>query len=70
MILGDLRAIKAKYAQLFFEIEEIMTAQKQSMNSIKTSMNSIMEMTQHLQRTCAVEVLSPTEHTVFNLVLY
>lgn len=70
VILGDLRAIKAKHLKLLLEMEEITAAQKQSMNSVRTSMNAIRELTQHLQRIRDLEVPSPTRYTLFNLMLY
>lgn len=69
-VLGELRAIKAKYAKLFLEMEQIAAAQKQSMNSVRMSMNAITELTQHLQHTRDLEVPSPTVYTLFNLMLY
>lgn len=69
-ILGDLRAIKAKHAKLFLEMEEIAVVQKRSMNSVRTSMNAITELTQHLQRTRDIEVLSLKGYKLFSLMLY
>lgn len=64
VILADLGAIKAKHANLFFEMEEIAAAQRQSMGSVRRSINTIKEMTQHLQPAGDVEVTSPTNHTL------
>lgn len=69
-ILGELRAIKANHAKLFLEMEEIAAAQKHSMNSVRTSMKAITELTQHLQHTRDLEVPSPTGYMLFNLMLY
>lgn len=63
MILADLGAIKAKHANLFFEMEEIAAAQRQSMGSVRRSINTIKELTQHLQPASDVEVTSPTKLT-------
>lgn len=60
VILGELKAIKAKHEKLFLEMEEIAAAQKQLMNSIRTLKNAVMELNQHLQCTCDLEVPSPT----------
>uniref|UniRef100_A0A674MED3 Protein FAM33A n=1 Tax=Takifugu rubripes TaxID=31033 RepID=A0A674MED3_TAKRU len=49
VILADLGAIKAKHANLFFEMEEIAAAQRRSMGSVRRSINTIKELTQHLQ---------------------
>lgn len=70
VILSDLRAIKAKHAKLFLELKEINAAQKQSMNSVRTSMNCIMELSQHLQCAPDVEVASPTEHTAHPVLTF
>lgn len=63
-ILGELRAIKAKHANLFLEMEEIAAAQKQSMNSLRSSMNAVTELTRHLQHTRDLQVPSPTGYTL------
>lgn len=63
VILADLGAIKAKHANLFFEMEEIAAAQRQSMGSVRRSINTIKELTQHLQPASDVEVTSPTKLT-------
>lgn len=70
VILGDLRAIKAKHVKLLLEMEEIAAAQKQSMTSVRTSMDAIRELTQHLQRVRDLEVPSPTRHTLFDLMTW
>uniref|UniRef100_H2S455 Protein FAM33A n=1 Tax=Takifugu rubripes TaxID=31033 RepID=H2S455_TAKRU len=62
VILADLGAIKAKHANLFFEMEEIAAAQRRSMGSVRRSINTIKELTQHLQPAGDVEVTSPTKH--------
>ncbi|XP_029704711.1 spindle and kinetochore-associated protein 2-like [Takifugu rubripes] len=58
VILADLGAIKAKHANLFFEMEEIAAAQRRSMGSVRRSINTIKELTQHLQPAGDVEVSS------------
>uniref|UniRef100_A0A3Q3RLP3 Protein FAM33A n=1 Tax=Mastacembelus armatus TaxID=205130 RepID=A0A3Q3RLP3_9TELE len=56
MMLENLRAIKAKHTELCSQMKEITAAQKQSMDSIRNSLNSVMELMQHFQQTTDVEV--------------
>uniref|UniRef100_A0A7N8WR81 Protein FAM33A n=1 Tax=Mastacembelus armatus TaxID=205130 RepID=A0A7N8WR81_9TELE len=55
MMLENLRAIKAKHTELCSQMKEITAAQKQSMDSIRNSLNSVMELMQHFQQTTDVE---------------
>ncbi|XP_026183758.1 SKA complex subunit 2 isoform X2 [Mastacembelus armatus] len=64
MMLENLRAIKAKHTELCSQMKEITAAQKQSMDSIRNSLNSVMELMQHFQQTTDVEVLPPVSSSV------
>uniref|UniRef100_A0A674N2V1 Protein FAM33A n=1 Tax=Takifugu rubripes TaxID=31033 RepID=A0A674N2V1_TAKRU len=62
VILADLGAIKAKHANLFFEMEEIAAAQRRSMGSVRRSINTIKELTQHLQPAVSASFFLYSEH--------
>ncbi|XP_042355549.1 spindle and kinetochore-associated protein 2 [Plectropomus leopardus] len=61
VMLENLRAIKAKHTALCSQVKEIAAAQKESMESIRNSLSSALELVQHFQQTTDVEVEPPTE---------
>lgn len=61
-MLENLKAVKAKYSLLCSEVKEITNAQKESMDSIRTSLSGIMEVIKQCQQTSDLEV--PTPQTV------
>ncbi|XP_041808435.1 spindle and kinetochore-associated protein 2 isoform X2 [Chelmon rostratus] len=61
VMLEKLRAIKAKHTVLCSQVREIATAQKESIDSIRNSLSSVMELIQHFQQTADVEVQPLTE---------
>lgn len=68
-MLETLRAIKAKHAALCTQVTEIAAAQKESMDSIRNNLGSVMELVQHFKQTTDVEVHSLKHHLML-LVLY
>lgn len=60
MVLENLRDIKAKHSALCCQVKEISKAQKESIDSIRHSLSSVMELMQHVQSTTDVEVI-PTQ---------
>ncbi|XP_023260595.1 spindle and kinetochore-associated protein 2 [Seriola lalandi dorsalis] len=61
VMLENLTAIKAKHAELCSQVKEITAAQKESMDSIRNNLGSVMKLIQHLQQTTDVEVQPLTE---------
>lgn len=61
VILENLRALKAKHATLCSQVKDIAAAQKQSMDSIRNRLGSVMNLIQNFQQTTEVEV--PTQYT-------
>ncbi|KAM9348687.1 SKA complex subunit 2 [Symphorus nematophorus] len=61
VMLENLRAIKAKHTALCSQVKEIAAAQKESMDSIRNNLSSVMELIQHFQQTTDVEVQPMTE---------
>ncbi|XP_024117020.1 spindle and kinetochore-associated protein 2 [Oryzias melastigma] len=61
VMLENLKAVKAKYSLLCSEVKEITNAQKESMDSIRTSLSGIMEVIKQCQQTSDLEVSSLTE---------
>lgn len=62
MMLENLRAIKAKHAALCSQVKEITAAQEESMDYIRNSLSSVMELMQHFQQTTDVEVPTKTAY--------
>ncbi|KAF3706829.1 Spindle and kinetochore-associated protein 2 Protein FAM33A [Channa argus] len=60
-MLENLRDIKAKHTALSSQVNEITAAQKESMDSIRSNLQSIMELMRHFQKTTDVEVQPLTE---------
>uniref|UniRef100_A0A665TP55 Protein FAM33A n=1 Tax=Echeneis naucrates TaxID=173247 RepID=A0A665TP55_ECHNA len=60
-LLENLRAIKAKHTALCSQVKEIAASQKESMESIRNSLSSVMELINHLQQATDVEVQPLTE---------
>ncbi|KAM3842824.1 SKA complex subunit 2 [Diretmus argenteus] len=56
-LLENLAAIKARHAALCSQVKELAAVQKESMDSIKTHLNSTMQLIQRFQQTADVEVL-------------
>ncbi|XP_042287166.1 spindle and kinetochore-associated protein 2 isoform X3 [Thunnus albacares] len=56
VMLENLRAIKAKHTTLCSQVREIAAAQKESMDSIRDNLISVMGLIQHFQQTTDVEV--------------
>ncbi|XP_035522065.1 spindle and kinetochore-associated protein 2 [Morone saxatilis] len=61
VMLENLRAIKAKHTALCSQVKEIAAAQKESMDSIRNNLSSVMDVIQHFQQTTDVEVQPPTD---------
>ncbi|TKS83033.1 Spindle and kinetochore-associated protein 2 [Collichthys lucidus] len=61
VMLETLRSIKAKHTALCAQVTEIAAAQKESMDSIRNNLGSVMGLIQHFQETTDVEVQPPTE---------
>ncbi|XP_040007272.1 spindle and kinetochore-associated protein 2 [Xiphias gladius] len=61
VILENLRALKAKHATLCSQVKDIAAAQKQSMDSIRNRLGSVMNLIQNFQQTTEVEVQLLTE---------
>ncbi|XP_071317592.1 SKA complex subunit 2 [Trachinotus anak] len=61
LLLENLAAIKAKHAALCSQVKEIAAAQKESMDSIRNNLGSVMELIQHFQQTTDVEVQPLTQ---------
>lgn len=61
VMLENLRAIKAKHTELCSQVKEIAAAQKESMDSIRNNLGSVMEMIQHFQQTTDIEVQPVSE---------
>ncbi|XP_070700163.1 SKA complex subunit 2 [Pempheris klunzingeri] len=61
VMLENLRAIKAKHTALCSQLRDIAAAQKESMDSIRNNLSSVMELIQHFQQTTNVEVQPLTE---------
>uniref|UniRef100_A0A3B4Y3S8 Protein FAM33A n=1 Tax=Seriola lalandi dorsalis TaxID=1841481 RepID=A0A3B4Y3S8_SERLL len=61
VFVKNLTAIKAKHAELCSQVKEITAAQKESMDSIRNNLGSVMKLIQHLQQTTDVEVQPLTE---------
>ncbi|XP_042287164.1 spindle and kinetochore-associated protein 2 isoform X1 [Thunnus albacares] len=61
VMLENLRAIKAKHTTLCSQVREIAAAQKESMDSIRDNLISVMGLIQHFQQTTDVEVQPLTE---------
>uniref|UniRef100_A0A8C7ZQ45 Protein FAM33A n=1 Tax=Oryzias sinensis TaxID=183150 RepID=A0A8C7ZQ45_9TELE len=61
VMLENLKAVKAKYSLLCSEVKDIASAQKESMEAIRTSLSGIMEVIKHCQETSDAEVVSLTE---------
>ncbi|KAM9385259.1 SKA complex subunit 2 isoform 2-T2 [Pholidichthys leucotaenia] len=55
VMLENLKTIKAKHSELCSQVKAISAAQKESMNSVRNSLNSVMELMQQLQKTSDVE---------------
>ncbi|XP_029923957.1 TIP41-like protein isoform X3 [Myripristis murdjan] len=56
VLLENLMAIKARYTALCSEVKEIAAAQKESVDSIRQNLNSVMQLIQQVQQTADVEV--------------
>lgn len=56
MILENLRSIRAKHAALCSQMTEITAAQKESMDYIRNSIGSAMDLMRHFQQVTHVEV--------------
>lgn len=54
-MLENLTAIKAKHAALCSQVKEIAAAQKESMDSIRNNLGSVMKLIEHMQQTTDVE---------------
>lgn len=63
-MLETLRSIKAKHTALCAQVTEIAAAQKESMDSIRNNLGSVMGLIQHFQETTDVEVHSQTVHSL------
>ncbi|CAK6977312.1 spindle and kinetochore-associated protein 2 [Scomber scombrus] len=61
VMLENLRAIKAKHTALCSQLKDIAAAQKESMDSIRINLISVMGLIQHFQQTTDVEVQTLTE---------
>lgn len=61
VMLENLRTIKAKHAELCSQVKEIAASQKESMDSIRNNLGSVMEMIQHFQQSADVQVQPATE---------
>ncbi|XP_051242413.1 TIP41-like protein isoform X2 [Dicentrarchus labrax] len=61
VMLENLRAIKAKHTALCSQVKEIAAAQKESMDSIRNNLSSVMDVIQHFQQTTDVEVQPLTD---------
>nr|XP_046266032.1 spindle and kinetochore-associated protein 2 isoform X2 [Scatophagus argus] len=61
IMLENLRVIKAKHTVLCSQVKEITAAQKESMDSIRNNLSSVMELIQHFQQSTDVEVEPLTE---------
>ncbi|XP_040908120.1 TIP41-like protein isoform X2 [Toxotes jaculatrix] len=61
VMLENLRAIKAKHTALCSQVKEIAAAQRESMDSIRNNLGSVMKLIQHLQQNTDVEVQPLTE---------
>ncbi|XP_076606378.1 SKA complex subunit 2 [Chaetodon auriga] len=61
VMLEKLRAIKAKHTVLCSQVKEIATVQKESIDSIRNNLSSVMELIQHFQQTTDMEVQPLTE---------
>ncbi len=64
-MLENLRAIKAKHRALCSQVKEIAAAQKESMDSIRNNLSSVMQLIQHFQQTTDVEVPTQTVNSLF-----
>ncbi|XP_047193322.1 spindle and kinetochore-associated protein 2 [Scophthalmus maximus] len=56
VMLENLRALKAKHTMLCSQLKEITAAQKESMESIRNNLGSVMKLIQHVQQTTDMEV--------------
>ncbi|KAG7515584.1 spindle and kinetochore-associated protein 2 [Solea senegalensis] len=61
VVLENLRSLKAKHAALSSQVKEIAAAQKESMDSIRNNLESVMKVIQNVQQTADVEVQPLTE---------
>ncbi|XP_058483392.1 spindle and kinetochore-associated protein 2 [Solea solea] len=61
VVLENLRSLKAKHAALSSQVKEIAAAQKESMDSIRNNLDSVMKVIQNVQQTADVEVQPLTE---------
>uniref|UniRef100_A0A8D2ZNI2 Protein FAM33A n=1 Tax=Scophthalmus maximus TaxID=52904 RepID=A0A8D2ZNI2_SCOMX len=61
VMLENLRALKAKHTMLCSQLKEITAAQKESMESIRNNLGSVMKLIQHVQQTTDMEPLTGLE---------
>lgn len=69
MILENLRTIKAKHTVLCSQVREITASQRDSMDSIRIKLKSVIKLIEHVQQTIDVEVPSQTVHSLFKNLL-
>lgn len=55
-MMENLRNIRAKHSALCSQVREVAAAEKESMDSIRTSLSHVMELLQQLQQGAHVEV--------------
>uniref|UniRef100_A0A3Q0T339 Protein FAM33A n=1 Tax=Amphilophus citrinellus TaxID=61819 RepID=A0A3Q0T339_AMPCI len=56
MMLENLKTIKSKHSALCSQVKELTNAQKDTMDSIRNNLSSVMELIQHFEQTTDVEV--------------
>ncbi|XP_017290597.1 spindle and kinetochore-associated protein 2 [Kryptolebias marmoratus] len=61
VMLESLKTIKAKHSMLKNQVKEITEAQRESMESIRTSLSRAMELVQHCQQTSGLQAEALTE---------
>ncbi|CAI5644541.1 SKA complex subunit 2 isoform X2 [Oreochromis niloticus] len=58
VVLENLKAIKSKHSALCSQVKELTSAQKESVDSIRNNLSSVMELLQHFEQTTDMEVCS------------
>uniref|UniRef100_A0A669EZK2 Protein FAM33A n=1 Tax=Oreochromis niloticus TaxID=8128 RepID=A0A669EZK2_ORENI len=61
VVLENLKAIKSKHSALCSQVKELTSAQKESVDSIRNNLSSVMELLQHFEQTTDMEVETLTE---------
>ncbi|XP_030601616.1 SKA complex subunit 2 isoform X2 [Archocentrus centrarchus] len=61
MMLENLKTIKSKHSALCSQVKELTNAQKDTMDSIRNNLSSVMELIQHFEQTTDVEVETLTQ---------